>query len=133
VVFALAFLALAPGEWAFAQGQTRGDSSLRAEYQYIRTGTFYDANFEFNYWTTDSHIAVLSGDYAFSDRWTVFASLPTCKSALMPENSSTAIRTIQRPWWIDFHPPDRQFIDDGDYHGGFQDLTRHSVPALTGR
>jgi hypothetical protein len=124
VVFA--FLALAPDEWALAQAQTRGDGSLRAEYQYIRTGTFYDANFEFNYWTTDSHIAVPSGDYAFRPL-DGFAHFPTCKSA-STEHSSTAIRTTQRPWWIDFQPLDRRFIDDGDYHGGFQDHRRRSVP-----
>lgn len=124
MVFALGFLVLAPGEWAFAQSQTRGAGSLRAEYQYIRTGTFYDANFEFNYWTTDSHIAVLSGDYALSDRWTAFAALPYVQKRFNagaqfngdPHNPND-------PWWIDFQPPDRRFIDDGDYHGGFQDLT----------
>ena len=51
-----------------AQSQEKGDGSLRIEYQYIRTGDFSDANFDFDYWTTDSHIALLSGDYALSDR-----------------------------------------------------------------
>jgi len=109
---------------ARAQSQQKGDASLGLEYQYIRTGTFYDADFEYDYWTTDSHIALLSGDYTFSDRWTVFAALPYVQKRFNagalyggdPHNPND-------PWWVDFQPPDKRFIDDEKYHGGFQDLT----------
>lgn len=107
-----------------AQSQQKGEGSLRAEYQYIRTGTFYDANVAFDYWTTDSHIVLLSGDYALSDRWTVFAALPYVQKRFNAgELFNGDPHNPNDPWWIDFQPPDRRFIDDGDYHGGFQDLS----------
>lgn len=97
---------------------------MRIEYQYIRTGDFHDDLYEFDYWTTDSHIALLSADYSVSDKWTVFAALPYVQKrfnagALFggdPHNPND-------PWWIDFVPPDKRFIDDESYHGGFQDLS----------
>ena len=120
----LGFLAIFLTNFVQAQSQEKGDGSLRVEYQYIRTGTFYDANFEFDYWTTDSHIAVLSGSYAFSDRWSVFGALPYVQKRFNagdlfngdPHNPND-------PWWIDFQPPDKRFIDDEHFHGGVQDLT----------
>ncbi len=106
------------------QSQQKGDASLRIEYQYIRTGDFQDVDVTYDYWTTDSHIAVLSGDYALSDRWTVFGALPYVQKrfnagALFggdPHNPND-------PWWVNFQPPDKRFIDDQNFHGGFQDLT----------
>jgi len=109
---------------AVAQSQQKGDGSLRLEYQYIRTGTFYDDNFEFDYWTTDSHIAILSGDYAFTDRWTIYAALPYVQKRFNAgELFNGDPHNPNDPWWIDFVPPDKRFIDDEKFHGGFQDLT----------
>jgi hypothetical protein len=111
---------------ALAQGQERGDASLRVEYQYIETGDFFDANFEFDYWNTKSHVVLLSGDYALSDRWSVYAALPYVQKRFIPapENPFGGDpHNPNDPWWIDFVPPDKRFIDDGDYHGGFQDLS----------
>ena len=107
-----------------AQSQKKGDASLRIEYQYIRTGDFSDANFDFDYWTTDSHIGVLSGNYAISDRWMVYAALPYVQKRFNagdlfngdPHNPND-------PWWIDFQPPDKRVIDDEKFHGGFQDAS----------
>jgi hypothetical protein len=107
-----------------AQSQKKGDASLRIEYQHIRTGDFSDANFDFDYWTTDSHIGVLSGDYAISERWSVYAALPYVQKRFNagdlfngdPHNPND-------PWWIDFQPPDKRFIDDEKFHGGFQDAS----------
>lgn len=120
----MSILVLLFADPALGQSQHKGDASLRIEYQYIRTGNFYDSNVEFNYWTTDSHIAVLSGDYAFSDRWSVFAALPYVQKRFNagdlyngdPHNPND-------PWWIDFEPPDKRFIDDERFHGGLQDLS----------
>lgn len=125
VQFALTFLlALFLSDVATAQSQQKGDGSLRVEYQYIRTGTFYDRNFEFSYWTTDSHIVVLSGDYALSDRWTVFAALPYVQKRFNAgELFNGDPHNPNDPWWIDFEPPDKRFIDDEQFHGGFQDAT----------
>lgn len=107
-----------------AQGQEKGDASLRIEYQYISTGDFSDDNFEFGYWTTYSHVALLSGDYALSDRWSVFAALPYVQKRFAPDELFNGDpHNPNDPWWIDFSPPDKRFIDDGHYHGGLQDLT----------
>ena len=71
---------------AQAQGQTRGDASLRLEYQYIETGNFFDENFTFDYWNTKTHVLMLSGDYALSERWSVYASLPYVKKRFIPDD-----------------------------------------------
>jgi hypothetical protein len=120
----LALLAILLSAPALAQSQKKGDASLRVEYQYIRNGTFSDDNFDFDYWTTDSHIGVLSGDYALSDRWTVFAALPYVQKRFNAgEQFNGDPHNPNDPWWIDFVPPDKRFIDDEKFHGGFQDLS----------
>jgi len=109
-----------------AQSQKKGDASLRFEYQYIRNGDFSDANFDFDYWTTDSHIGLLSGDYAVTDRLTVYAALPYVQKRFNPDPNNPFggdPHNPNDPWWIDFQPPDKRFIDDGNFHGGFQDLS----------
>lgn len=109
-----------------AQSQQKGDATLRIEYQYIGTGEFQDANFTFDYWKTDSHIALLSGDFALTDRWTVYAALPYVQKRFKGDPNDPYggdPHNPNDPWWIDFVPPDKRFIDDGEYHGGFQDLS----------
>jgi hypothetical protein len=122
----LGLLALTAGSAAMAQGQARGDASIRLEYQYIETGNFYDENFTFDYWNTKSHILMLSGDYALSERWSVYASLPYVKKRFIPDPENPFggdPHNPNDPWWIDFVPPDKRFIDDGHYHGDLQDLS----------
>lgn len=102
----------------------KGDASLRIEYQFIHTGNFHEENFEFDYWTTDTQAALVSGDYSVTDRLTVFASLPYVRKRFNagalyggdPHNPND-------PWWIDFVPPDKRFWDDGKYHSDFQDFS----------
>ncbi len=108
-----------------AQGHQKGDASLRIEYQYIHTGNFITDLFVFDYWTTDSHIALISGDYALSERWTVYASLPHVQKYYVADPTSPFGGDPHNPndyYWVDFVPPDKRFIDDEDYHGGLQDL-----------
>ncbi len=97
---------------------------MRLEYQFIRTGTFHSQNQEFSYWTTDTQLAMLSGDYAINERWAVFASLPYVRKRF---NSEVAWggdpHNPNDPYWIDFVPPDKRFWDDGDYHGAFHDFS----------
>lgn len=139
-MLAVGLLTLTAASTAAAQGQSRGDASLRLEYQYIETGSFYDENFSFDYWNTKSHILMLSGDYALSDRWTLYASLPYVKKRFIPDPSNPFggdPHNPNDPWWIDFVPPDKRFIDDGHYHGDLQDLSfgvryvAFESPALT--
>lgn len=116
---------------AIAQGQKKGDASLRLEYQFIETGTFISDPFEFGYWKTDTQVVLLSGDYAINDRWTVFAALPYVRKRFVPNvdpNDPLALpngdpHNPNDAFWIDFVPPDKSFWDDGAYHGALQDFS----------
>ena len=123
----LGLLTLLASTVSWAQDQSRGDASLRLEYQFIHTGVFHDAGIlTGDYWTTDSQVALLSGDYALSERWTFFAALPYVQKRFNPDLSHFTRgdpHNPNDPWWIDFVPPDKRFIDDGNYHGGFQDFS----------
>ena len=109
---------------SLAQTQQKGDASLRVEYQYIRTGSFLSGSQEFDYWTTDTQVAMLSGDYAINDRWTVFAALPYVGKRFNSEVPwGGDPHNPNDPYWVDFVPPDKRFWDDGKYHSAFQDLS----------
>ncbi len=115
----LVFLAPAP-----SQAQQRGDGSLRLEYQFIRTGTFISQDLDFDYWTTDTQVLLLSGDYAINDRWTLFASLPYVRKKFISEvDWGGDPHNPNDPYWIGFVPPDTRFWDDGEYHGALQDFS----------
>ena len=114
---------LAPAA-AQAPSQKKGDASLRLEYQLIETGSFLSQDEEFDYWSTDTQVALLSGDYAIDDRWTVFAALPYVRKRFNSEVPwGGDPHNPNDPYWIDFVPPDKRFWDDGDYHGAFQDFS----------
>ena len=109
---------------AHAQGQQRGDATLRMEFQAIRTGTFVSDGADFDYWTTDTRVAVVSGDYALNERWSVFAALPYVRKRFNSEVPwGGDPHNPNDPYWIDFVPPDTRFWDDGEYHGDFQDFS----------
>ena len=105
------------------QSQTKGDASLRVEYQYIRTGNYEGDGFTADYWTTDSHIALISGDYALSERFSVYAALPYVQKRFNATNGNGDPHNPNDPFWIDYVPSDKRFIDDEHYHGGFQDFS----------
>lgn len=126
--FTLALVLVSLPTASLAQGQQRGDASLRVEYQYIGTGNFPTDYFVAAYWTTDSHVLVLSGDYTLNERWTVYAALPYVLKRFVPEAPLPGLpdgdpHDPTADYWVDFIPPDQRFIDDGDYHGGLQDLS----------
>lgn len=117
-LFAIGFLADA------ALAQRQGEGSIRLEIQHIRTGNFLDGLYEADYWTTDTQVAMLSGDYSISDRWTVFAALPYVRKRFNAgEQFGGDPHNPNDPYWIDFVPPDKRFWDDGGYHGAVQDFS----------
>jgi len=120
-------IALISVHWAGvaqSQSQTPGDASLRVEYQYVTSDKFYDGVGEYDYWSTDSHAIILSGDYAFTERLTVYAVLPYIQKRFVSEvDWGGDPHNPNDYFWVDFVPPDKRFIDDGDYHGGFQDMS----------
>ena len=118
-------IAVAPARLpAQSQGQQRGDASMRAEYQFIQTGAFYSQGEKFDYWTTDTQVLMLSGDYAITDSWTVFAALPYVRKQFNSEVPwGGDPHNPNDPYWVDFVPPDKRFWDDGSYHGALQDFS----------
>jgi len=113
----LAFGLLTLVSSSFAQGQQKGDASLRVEYQYIRTGAYDSSIGDIDIGNTDAHTILFSGDYAFTDKLKVFASLPYIRKrhkGAFPHDPTVD--------FVNYVPPDLRIADDGDYHGGFQDL-----------
>lgn len=104
-----------------SEGSAGSVASLRVEYQYIRTGDFFDDSVVFgsggDIGTTDTQALILSGNYSISDRWTIFASLPYIQKRHQGANPHNFLE------FSNFNPPDRRLVDDGSYHGGFQDLS----------
>lgn len=126
--FTLALVLVSLPAASLAQGQQRGDASLRVEYQYIGTGAYQGDLGAYDYWTTDSHVALISGDYALNERWTVYAALPYVRKRFNPGDLDfgTGPGDPHNPnaeYWVDFVPPDKRFWDDGEYHGDWQDLS----------
>lgn len=109
---------------ALAQGQQKGSGSIRLEYQYIYADKFLDDVAEYDYWTTDTHVLMLSGNYAITDRWNVVAALPYIQKRFNSEVPwGGDPHNPNDPYWIDYVPTDKRFVDDGEYHGGFQDFS----------
>jgi hypothetical protein len=107
-----------------AQGQEKGDGSIRVEYQFIHSDRFTTEGENFDYWSTDTHVVMFSGDYALSDRWTIYAALPYVQKRFQSEVPwGGDPHDPNAPYWIDFVPTDTRFIDDGDYHGGLSDIS----------
>jgi hypothetical protein len=109
---------------AHSQEPKRGDGSVRLEFQYFKSGAFLSRDQEFDYWTTKTQVALLSGSYTLNENWSVFASLPYVRRRFISEVPwGGDPHNPNDPYWIDFEPPDKRFWDDGDYHGALQDLT----------
>lgn len=127
----IVFLGCLSADPALAQGQKKGDASIRLEYQFIETGAFHSDPFEFGYWKTKTHVALVSGSYAFNDRWTVFAALPYVRKRFVPtpdpnnpfDPPNGDPHNPNDAYWIDFVPTDKSFWDDGEYHGALQDFS----------
>ena len=131
VLFLIFLIGGTAADLAMAQGQKKGDGSIRLEYQFIETGVFNSDPLDFGYWKTDTQVALLSGNYAINDRWTVFAALPYVRKRFVPNadpNDPFAPpngdpHNPNDAFWIDFVPPDKSFWDDGEYHGALQDFS----------
>lgn len=106
---------------AVAQDDSIRKSSLRFEYQYIRTGEFFDESLVYgtggDIGTTDTHALILSGNLPIGDSLSLFASVPYIQKRHQGNNPHNFLE------FSNFNPPDRRIVDDGDYHGGLQDLS----------
>ena len=100
-----------------ANGQERGDGSIRLEYQYIRTGAFDSSVGEIDIGNTDGHTVLMSLNFAVTDRWSLTASLPWIKKR--HQGALPHVPAVDITQWT---PPDLTLVDDGNYHSGLQDL-----------
>ncbi len=123
----LGLLAILLANSVLAQSQQKGDGSIRVEYQYIGTGAYNTETIMADYWTTDSHIALMFADYALSERWRVYASLPYVQKCFVADPKS--------PFGGDPHNPnDPYFVDFERQHcNTVRDNISERFSALNGR
>jgi hypothetical protein len=96
------------------------DNSVRVEYQFIHTGALATGIGPMNIGETDAHVVLLSGTYSLSERWKVYGAIPYVQKRHQGPGVHDPVLDFYQ-----FEPPDLRLIDDGDYHGGFQDI--HAV------
>lgn len=96
------------------------DDSVRIEYQYTRVSEYETATETIDFGQNDTHVLVLSGVWSINERWKIWGSLP-----YVQKRQETNTFGVHNPNvdFVDFMPPDLRVVDDGEYHGGFQDFT----------
>jgi len=92
------------------------NNSVRVEYQFIHTGDLDTSFGPLDVGETDTHVLLLSGVFSLGDRWKVYGSIPYV------QKRHTGASPHDFTEFSDYTPPDLRLIDDGDYHGGFQDF-----------
>lgn len=116
--FCVALIALAPAA-AARERIANYDNSIRAEYQYIRTGVLNVSTGPVDIGETDTHVLLLSGTWSLNDRWELYGSIPYVQKRHSGDPAGVHDPVAD---FVNYTPPDLRFIDDGDYHGGFQDF-----------
>jgi len=97
------------------------DDSISLDYYYVHTGEFTSDSLTYDAGTTDTHALQLSGFYSLNEKWELYGSIQYIQKRLIdPTGYGTHNPNVD--FW-EYTPPDLRFIDDGDYHGGLQDLT----------
>ena len=92
--------------------------SVGVEYQFMHTGKFATNFGPMDIGETDTHVLLLSGVASFGERWSVFGSIPYVRKR--HQGAGIHDPTVD---FTTFTPPDLRLVDDGDYHGGLQDIT----------
>lgn len=105
---------------ATATAQQHSEDSkfrLRLEYQTSQTGSF-DSDFgPIDLGQTDTHAYLLSGVYSLGKRWTFFGTIPYVRKRHRGAQAHDPVANF-----FNYTAPDLRVVDDGEYHGGFQDL-----------
>ena len=103
----------AVGLWDGEEG-VRGQMSL--VFQTLHTdGLILGNGVNNNGAITDTHSLTMALDYRVSDRWEVHASLPYVRKRSLRDPGSHDPSRLKQPH------PDSRFLDDGNYHGSWQD------------
>ena len=96
------------------------DDRIRLDYFYVHTADFTSETLTFDAGNTDSHAIQLSGVFSLNEKWQLFGSIAYVQKRLVdPIGYGTHNPRVD--FW-EYTPPDLRFIDDGDYHGGLQDV-----------
>jgi lipopolysaccharide assembly outer membrane protein LptD (OstA) len=96
------------------------DDSIRVEYQYARASTYKTATDSVDFGRSDTHVLLLSGVWSINERWKIWGSLPYVRKR--QEANTYGVHNPATDFF-EYTPPDLRFVDDGKYHGGFQDFT----------
>ena len=102
-----------PGD-GLADGQSHGTITVGYQFQHTK-GLILDNGDIPGTTTTDAHILFVAVDYMLDDRWEVHAELPFIdkRSSGGPGAHDPSILTVPHP--------EAEFLDDGNYHGAWQD------------
>ena len=97
------------------------DDSIRLEYNYSQTSQFTsDELGTADVGTTDTHAIVASAVWSLNEKWKIYGSVPYVQKR---HEAGTFGVHDWRVDFVNYTPPDLRVVDDGDYHGGFQDFT----------
>jgi len=97
------------------------DDSVRIEYWYVHTADFQTESYgPVDAGTTDTHVFLLSGVWSLNEKWKIYGSIPYVQKRLIDQ---TGLGTHSpQVDFVEYTPPDLRMVDDGEYHGGFQDI-----------
>lgn len=98
------------------QGVAERKFSLRLEYQFATTGEFDTPGGLIDLGETDTHVLLLSASYSLNERWLIFGSIPYVRK----RHTGPFAHNLSE--FVNYTPPSRRIVDDGQYHGGFQDV-----------
>jgi hypothetical protein len=97
------------------------DNSIRVEYQYARASDYRtEDGTAVPVGDNDTHVLLLSGVWSVTEKWKLYASLPYVQKR---HEAGTFGVHDWRVDFVEYTPPDLRIVDDGNYHGGFQDIT----------
>lgn len=99
---------------AGTEGQSRGTITLGYQFQHTR-GLILDNGDIPGNTTTDAHILYLAVNYMLDDHWEAHAELPFIRKR------SSGGPGAHRPDLLTLPHPEAEFLDDGNYHGAWQD------------
>lgn len=118
---ALAVVLLAVPSFVAAQERIADfDNSFRVEYWYVHTADFQSETLgSLDAGATESHVILLSGVWSPNEKWKIYGSLPYVQKR---HDGNPAGVHDWRLDFVEYTPPDLRIVDDGEYHGGFQDF-----------
>ena len=96
------------------------DDSVRVEYQHARTSQYSTGTETVDFGESDTHVLLLSGVWSVNERWKLWGSLPYVQKRQEARTYGVHDPVLD---FVEYTPPDLRFVDDGHYHGGFQDFT----------